>query len=212
MKSWKTKSQVLFIWLGYAWRQVSGEVQLPGFGFKGIGFFLCLQTKWKAVILERDPRELRSPSQHVPHTVPLQLLTKFQGCALSTHFIRTTKYRVSARCKKKITFNVFPFHLLLQSSENLILHQAIPLASFFFTQLRVMFNDIIPHKRGIDRFHFSYSFFSQISFIILSYLHIIILAIPLKTINLCSFIWGNSKWLSVSSVLLFCHYYVSLIS
>lgn len=62
--------------------------------------------------------------------------------------------------KKKITFNVLPFHLLLQSSENLILHQAIPLASFFFTQLHVMFNDIIPHKRGIDRFHFSCSLFS----------------------------------------------------
>lgn len=41
-------------------------------------------------MLERDPRGLWSPSQHVPQILLLYLLTKFQGCVLSTHMIRTT--------------------------------------------------------------------------------------------------------------------------
>lgn len=75
--------------------------------------------------------------------------------------------------KKKFTFNVLSFHLLLKSCENLILHQAIPVASFFFTQLHVMFNDIIAHKRGIDRFHFTCNFFpiDQLHYLVIPAYH-----------------------------------------
>lgn len=47
---------------------------------------------------------------------------------------------------KNLTFNVFSFHLLLKSSENLIHYHAINVVSLFLTLLHVI---IIPHKEEL---------------------------------------------------------------
>lgn len=69
------------------------------------------------------------------------------------------------------------FHLLLKSSENLIHYHAIHVVLLFLTLLHAI---IIPHKWELTGLTSPSAFFPEAS--------LIILAIPFKTVNLCSFL------------------------
>lgn len=152
IKSWKTNSQILFTWFGDRQQEKFNQQDLD---LRGLGSFLFIDNQKSSYAGEGSQRTVEPFSVCATDTLS-QLLTKFQGCVLSTHVIRTTYQSMSARCKKNLTFNVFSFHLLLKSSEKLVHYHAIHVVSLFLTLFHVI---IIPHKRGTYSSHLFYSSF-----------------------------------------------------
>lgn len=141
-KSWKTNSQILFTWIGYAWRKITGQVQLAGFGFKGIGKLFVYRQLGEQLFWRGIPEDC-GPLLSMCHICFFFSYQQNFRAVCSQLTWLGPQIRVCQQDAKNLTFNVFSFHLLLKSSENLIHYNAIHVVLLFLILLRVI---IIPHK------------------------------------------------------------------